>query len=152
MNQNRLPLVLMLGLLAGCGGSGGSSTDTSPEPPPPTPPVDTSGDGAAAILAPSGFDFSTTEPLTIKVVQATAHSADRYLTVCLPDSESTVADYSKCLLRAPLRDAVFANDIMLPNDTELLEIEIWSLRDANVVTSMTWRRPTDGFQPVRIEL
>lgn len=151
MNHLRASILLVAGLTHGCGGSG-SEPDSSTETVSTLPPDVIQEVGAAAIEAPAGFNFSTSDALTIEVSQHDSVIADGYLTVCRPEADASGTDYSQCLLRTPLAGVEYVSTLILPNDTETLELEVWSLGSAAIIESNTWRRSGITSNTVRIEL
>ncbi len=154
----RVTLALAFLIVAsGCGGGGGAESAATPAPPPAapaTPPAadsDDSDDGAGAIAVPSGFDFATSKPLTVRVDLAGRIPDRAYLTICKTTTATAAPDYSACLLRTPVIGGRYTGELQLPNDIPELAATVWSFSPADVVEQATWTRPAVASMSLDLE-
>ncbi|MEM7084075.1 MAG: hypothetical protein AAF465_15205 [Pseudomonadota bacterium] len=149
----------LLYTLVACGGGGEEEAAPTAQPvaTPPTasaPPPEPTSTSASDIAVPSGFDFKTSDTLSVMVSLNSSYPDSLFLTVCHKQSSTTSganqSNYEDCLTRTRIADGQFEADLIISNDVDELIATLWSFDPVQVVKTSEWQRTASSTQQLLI--
>jgi len=138
-------------MLSACGGGESNSsikTESAIQTPTTSTATETTGTDISAetmvdLMIEPEFDLSSKMELSVDV-DLNMGDSRAYVNICLKGDDNR-ADYSQCLLRAPLKQSKLLSSVMLANNAIQLVAEVWFYDSQNEPLRFYWQY--DDRQP-----
>lgn len=137
------------------GGSAGASDSSTAEPEETIEPVDITEENVDSqgesevrpdpvstkdLVVTEEFELRSTGPLLVEVSIPELQYTRSYVNICRKNESGTGLDYNSCLLNTPLKNGELSVELLLGNETNSLDMEVWQYDPAIQPLAFEWTR------------